>query len=736
LAPSTNIGRYKAPPAKTSAWGQIPSGIKVVRSACFSCNTACEVLVFVDKTTGKVLKVEGDPDSPVTRGVLCAKGLAAKDLVENPQRLRMPLKRTGKRGEGKWESISWDDALTIIAEKMLAYKEKYGPQGIAILEGTRRGWSRSYSRLANAFGAVNNGAAGWAQCLWPRLVENSATFGAPYLEASDCENTKCMLVWGTNPPATWPVKASEIMDARERGADLIVVDPYFSETAAKADLWLQPRPETDTALGLAMLHVIIQKNIYNTEFVEKWTTGFRALKEHIKEFTPKWGEQITRVPEKLIEEAAELYAGNHPACIVRCLAVDLDHDSLQFCRVTSLLAAITGNIDIPGGNILVSSRGEISQNTHDFIGNHILPKEDVPLRRGYDQFPFLCTDLCPVPTAHMPTLWETIITQEPYPVKAALIHGSNAAVSYSNSGRVRVALEKLDFLAVTDLFMTQTAEMADIVLPASSWLERNNVISSFQTSYNHTIAQQRAISLPEARSDVDIVIDLAKRLGLKDMFWENETAMYDYLLGPTGLTLSEFIKEKRIYAPLVFKQYEKKGFKTPSGKVEIYSSIFEKNGCDPLPTYTEPFQSPIQTPGLTKEYPLIMTSARRPFFRHSENRQNPLLREQCPLAPVRIHPETANKMGIDDGDPVIIETPTGKISANAELTEGIHPDVIQTMPGWQGQENVNCLIPWNEFSRGIGTVSMHSIMCRIKKDDSLQKQGHHSGKWNKSYNRS
>ena len=700
--------------------GQIPSGLKVVRSACFSCNTACEVLVFVDEVTGKVLKVEGDPESPVTKGVLCAKGLAARDLVENPERIRTPLKRIGKRGEGKWESISWDNALDLIAERMIAYKEQYGPQSVAVLEGTRRGWSRSYSRLANAFGAVNNGAAGWAQCLWPRLVENSVTFGAPYLESSDCENTKCMLVWGVNPPATWPVKAAEIMDARERGACLIVVDPHFSETAAKADLWLQPRPETDTALGLAMIHVIINSGRYDKNFVENWTTGFRRLKEHVKECTPEWGERITRVPAQQIEKAAEIYAGTNPACIARCLSVDLDHDSLQACRVLSILATITGNIDIPGGNILVSSRGEISQNTHEFIGNHLLPKEDVPLRRGYEQFPFLCTDLCSVPTAHMPTLWDTIVTGEPYPVKAAIIFGSNAAVSYSNSGRVQEALGTLDFLAVADLFLTPTAKRADVVLPASSWLERNNVISSFQTAYTHTIAQQKAVSLPDARSDVDIVIDLAKRLGLGDKFWENETAMYDKLLEPTGFTLSEFIEKKRLHAPLEYYRYQKNGFKTPSGKVEIYSSIFEKNGCDPLPTYTEPFQSPQKTPEMTKAYPLIMTSARRPFFRHTENRQNPLLREQCRFSPVRIHPETAEKLDIRDGDSVVIETPTGKCRAIAELTEGLHPDVIQTMPGWPGEENVNNLIPWNEFAKGIGTVSMHSIMCRVTRDESYK----------------
>ncbi len=702
---------------KTPLRGRSQPGVKVVRSACFSCNTTCEVLVYVDDASGKVLKVEGDPESPITRGVLCAKGLSAADLVDNPERLRTPLKRTGERGEGKWQPLSWDAALDLVANKLKAYKDSCGPQGVAFLEGTRRGWSRCFSRLANAFGAVNHGATGWAQCLWPRLVENAATFGAPYMEAADYENSSCILVWGVNPPATWPVKAAEIMDARERGAVLIVVDPHFSETAAKADLWLQLRPETDTALGLAMLHVIIKEGLYDADFVENWTIGFNRLKRHVENCTPAWGERITRVPRRQIAQAAELYARANPACISRCLAVDVEHDSLQACRVLSVLAAVTGNIDIPGGNILVSNRGEISPNTHSFIGTDYVPKESLPLRRGFDRYPFLCTDLSPVPSAHMPTLWDTIITEKPYPVKAALIFGANAAVSYTNSTRVMEALAKLEFLVVADLFLTPTAAMADVVLPASSWLERNNVISSFQSSYTHTIAQQKVTTLAKARSDVDIVIDLAHRLGLGDKFWKDETAMYDEQLAPAGLSLSEFNDRKRLYAPLEFERYKKNGFKTPSGKVEIYSSVFEKNGCAPLPTYSEPFQSPLETPELAQKYPLIMTSGRRPFFRHSENRQNPLLREQCPSSPVRIHPQTAKNLGIGDGDPVLIETPTGSARAVSELTEGLQPDVIQTMPGWWGEENINNIIPWNDFAPGIGTVSMHSIMCRLRKYD-------------------
>jgi anaerobic selenocysteine-containing dehydrogenase len=691
-------------------------GTRIVRSACYSCNSCCEVLIFVDEVTGEILKVEGDPESPITRGMLCAKGLASRDLVYNPGRLRHPLLRAGERGEGKWKQISWDDALNRIAEKLLSYRGKYGPEGVAFLQGTIRGWSRVFSRLANAFGAVNHGATGWAQCLWPRLVDNAVTFGATYTEVADFENTNCMLIWGTNPASTWPSFASQIMDARERGAGMIVVDPYLSETAAKADLWLQLRPGTDTALALTLLHVIIDEGLHDEEFVEKWTVGFDRLKEHVRKFNPEWGETATRVPAELIRKAARLYAGARPSAIYRCVSLDEVHDSIQACRAVSLLAAITGNIGVPGGNVTVSQRGEITQNSHTFIGYDLLPREKVPLRRGMDEFPLLCDILSPVPTAHMPSLWETIATGGPYPVKAAIIFGSNALISYSNTHRVKEAMEKLEFIAVSDLFMTPTARMADIVLPASSWLERDNLISSFQVSPTYTIAQQKSVELPEARSDVDVVCDLAKKLGLAEHFWEDSRGLYDSLLEPTGLTFQEFKERKRIFSPLVYRPFEKKGFNTPSGKVELYSTTLEKNGCAPLPAYAVPVESAGGAPGRSAEYPYILTTGWRPSaFRHTENRENPVLRELFPRPALLIHPDTAGTLGISEGDPVSVETAVGSATLFAVLTLGIHPDIVQATPGWRGEGNINRVIPWYQFAEGIGSVPMRGVPCRLQR---------------------
>lgn len=695
------------------------AGLEAIPTCCFSCNSNCEVLAFRDRATGRIVKIEGDPSSPVTKGVACAKGLAAVDLLYNPGRLKTPLRRVSARGEPPaWEAISWDAALAEIAARLMEYRERGGARSVAFLEGTRRGWSRVYSRLANAFGAPNHGAAGWAQCLWPRLLDCKVTFGAQYSESCDFRRTRCILVWGSNPAATWPVMAADIMDARERGARLIVVDPRLSETAAKADLWLRPRPGSDTDLALGLLNVIIEEGLYDRDFVERWTVGFDELRSHVAGRSPEVTERLTGVPAAMVREAARAYAGTRPACLSRCVSVDQTADSVQTCRALSILAAVTGNIDIPGGNVLVSSRGEKSQNSHDFILAGRLSAEEQRERRGYDRFPLLCGELSSVPCAHMPTLWETILTGKPYPVKAALIFGSNAVVSYTNSKLVERAIDKLEFLVVCDLFMTPTAERADIVLPASSWLERDNVISSFQSSLEHTLIQQRCASVGEARSDVDIVCELARRLGLGDLFWEDSRALYDWLLSPTGLDFGHAAERRRLSAPLRYGLYQKSGFKTPSAKVELRSSLLAKEGCASLPPGSDIGRAPGagQADTIDPDYPFALsTGARSIFFRHTENRRNPWLLAQCPEPLVYLNDKTAASLGIAQGDLVEVRTRTGAARLRARLESGLAPEFVEAMPGWGGEANINRALGWERFADGIGTVPMRGLACDIRK---------------------
>jgi len=685
-------------------------------SVCFSCHTTCEALVYTDEKTGKILRVEGDLDSPQTNGVLCSKGLASPDLCYNPTRLQKPLRRVGPRGSAEFEEISWDEALDIVAGKMLAYRDKYGPEGVAMLEGTRRGWSRVYSRLANAFGTPTHGAAGWAQCLWPRLIDDNLTYGRgiQYSEGQEFDKADCIVVWGANPPTSWPLRAAQILDARQKGAALIVVDPFLSEMAAKADIWLQVRPGSDTALALSMIHCIIEEKLYDAQFVSEWTSGFEELCEHVKPFTPEWGSSVTGIDPELIVKAARLYASAGAASLFRCLGVDQQHDSVQCCRATTILICITGNIDKPGAHIAPSRRGDVNQNTLDFVKEDLVPLEVQKRRCGYEEFPLLTQELSPVPTMHMPTFWEQVISGDPYPIPCGIIFGSNAKLIYTNSNVVEKALEKFEFLAVCDLFMTPTAKMADIVLPASSWLERNNVISTFQADMTNTIFQQKVEQIADSKDDTDIVMELARRLGVSEHFWEDSEAMYDYILAPTGHTFQEALAKRRLYAPIVYEQYKKTGFKTPSGKIELYSNIAKEKGCEPLPPYTPSFQSPGDTPELAKDFPFIITTGRHEnAFRHTENRQNPHLLPLAPKATLDIHPETAKELGIKDGQKVLVESTAGKAYAYARFTLGLRRDVVQGISGWDGEYNINKTVPWGQYAAGVGTVCARGYLCRV-----------------------
>lgn len=687
-------------------------------SVCFSCHNTCECLIYSDATTGKVLRVEGDPESPQTEGRLCVKGLSASNLVYNPERLTHPLKRVGPRGSGEFVPISWEEALDTTAQKMLDYKERLGPQSVAMLEGTRRGWSRIYTRLAYTFGLPNHGAAGWAQCFLPRTIESNLTFGrgALYPEIFDLPNADCIVCWGINPATTWGGgRSGDIMNARERGAALIVIDPFLSETAAKADIWLQVRPDTDTALALSMLNVIFAEELEDKDFISEWTVGIDELRDIVKDYTPQWGSEITGVDADLIVKAARLYGKAKAASVIRCLAIDQQHDSVQTCRAISCLIAVTGNVGNVGGNNLASSRGDVSQGTLDFLNYNNIPEEIMKLRSGYDKYPLLTQEFSGVPSDHMPSFWEQVISKDPYPIPCALIFGSNAMISYTNAGAVENALKEFEFLAVSDLFLTPTAKMADIVFPASSWLERKNVISSFQTSNTCTLIQQKVTSLGESWDDTDIVCELAKRLGVADKMWENSDEFYEYILGPTGLTFDQAAAQRRLYAPMEYELYKKRGFKTPSGKIELYSSSAISKNFHPLPFYTPSFQSHSSTPELAKEFPLIMTTGRHESaFRHSENRNNPYLIELNPQATLDIHPDTAKKLNIADGQKVLVEsTANYPAYAYARYTLGLHPDVVQGIAGWAGEYNINLTVPWGQYADGVGTVCARGYLCRV-----------------------
>jgi anaerobic selenocysteine-containing dehydrogenase len=723
-------------PEKVSAPGYVPkrrrenlepakfdarTGATVLKSSCFSCNHGCDASIHVKD--GRVVKVEGDRSSPTTRGVLCAKGLASRHLLYHPERIRHPLKRVGDRGAGTWQEISWDEALDTIAGKLRQIEAMYGKDAIILATGTSRGWAPYFNRFANAFHKQMVGP-GYAQCLWPRFTAQLLLGIAPALECPDVllhpDKTRCMLVWGTNPPNTSPIKASWMMDAKALGARLIVVDPLFSETAAKADLWLQLRPGTDAALALGMLNVIINNGLYDHDFVARWCDGFEELRERVQEYPPEKAAEITWVAAERIVEAARVYAMTKPACLIECLATEQIPDTLSACLALGILASITGNIDMPGGNVLPMPR---PVKAGDITLKHLLTKEDHENRLGSKEYPLLASPDGWCPVAHAPTVWRAILTGEPYPIRAMYCQGSNPALSYANSNLVGKALRSLEFLAVADFFMTPTAELADIVLPVATWMERSSVQAFYQVTYDDIHLQQKAVEVDACWSDYRIVNELARRLGFGELMLGSEEELSDMMLQPSGMTFEEFRKKGRYTVPYTYKKYEQTGFGTPgfqnlhaSGKVELCPQKLKALGFDPLPKHKEPFESPVSTPELAKDYPLILTTGRKEaIYRHTELRNIPVLRQIIPECLIHINPRTAKHLGIEQGDPVIVETLRGSMEANAYLTEGIDPRVVLVSAQWPGRNNGNILLHDEDTAPAIGSAQLRCQLCRVRR---------------------
>jgi anaerobic selenocysteine-containing dehydrogenase len=705
---------------------------EVLKSCCNMCYRLCGVLVYLNN--GKVTKIEGDPDCPVNRGNLCIKGPFAVERLYHPARLKYPIKRTGARGEGKWQRISWDEALGTIAEAMNNAKQRYGAESVVFSSGDPKGFEGYIVRLSNVFGTPNLCAPGHV-CSLPRRMGSNITTGLNVETGTDYTPDldfppSCILMWGANIAFTHNPNYVRLEKALARkGTKLIVVDPRKTELASRADLWIQPRPKTDLALALGMMNVIVNEELYDKSFVSTWTVGFDKLQVHVQSYPPRKVAEIAWVPAEQIEAAARLYATTKPACIQDGNAIDDDINSVQTARATSILRAITGNLSVPGGEVdygpltlgLKQHFTPGKQETTSFMLTEKLSKEQRNKRIGTDHG-FLPLTIAEFVLPQL--LVNAILTEQPYPVKVLCVHANNPLITWSNVQEVYQALMRVDFLYVADQFMTPTAELADIVLPAATYLEVDDIM----TRAPFAGVRQKVAQIGEAWPDKKIINELAKKLGLGEYFWDDVNDALDLILKPVGLTFDEFRNIGTLQAPKEYRQYEKEGFKTPSGKVELYSSRLEQWGHEPLPVYHELPETPYSAPELSKEYPLIFTSYHQAPFRHSNNRQIASLRNLEPEPRVEIHPETAQRLAIDNGDMVYIETKRGRIKQRAVLTEGIDPRVVgvsyawwfpeqdaKSLHGWR-ESNINVLTASEPpYNPQIGSTNLRGLLCRVYK---------------------
>ena len=674
----------------------------------------CGIRVLIDN--GTAVQIEPDREYTKSRGYICAKGMASLERIYHPGRLMRPLLRAGKRGEGSWRQVSWDEALDHAASRLQDTKDRYGAQAIAFMQGAPKGLEHMLlTRFANAFG-VPNMAARNDVCHWSRELMARVTCGFPPVPDYDMP-TQCIMLWGSNPFDTNEegVLGIEVTEClRAHTPSLIVIDPCETAAARRADLWLQVKPGTDDILALGFLHVIISEGLYDETFVREWTTGFDALSESIGPYTPAVVAGKTWVPEETIRRAARLYARSTPAILHGGNAVENSSiNSTSTCRTLAILMAITGNLDVPGGNIQAPFPPVLSP--RKFVRMDDTPeKEAKPISVHYGTSRR-------VPGVPGGLLIRTILDEEPYAVRAVYMQASNPVISYAGSQDVVTALKKLDFLVVSDLFMTPTAALADLVLPVATNMEFND-IGQYAMVHGYVEARPKLVEpRGDCWSDIKIINELGKRLGLEEYFWADIDDCLDEILAPSGLIYEAFCEQGLLKGEKRYRKYREKGFSTPSGKVELYSSIMEEGGYDPLPV------ADLEETD-DRRFPLILTSAKSKYFFHTAYRGIESLRSRAGAPAVRINPETAGAYAIAEGDLVEVASSAGAARFHAILTDAVLRGVVMADYGWWFPEagerelfhwkesNINMLTSGTPpFNPVLGTPQLRSIPCVVRK---------------------
>ncbi|WP_258360399.1 molybdopterin-containing oxidoreductase family protein [Moorella sulfitireducens] len=738
------------------------SETRVVRTTVWSpgpgCHGGCGAKLYVKD--GRLVKVEGDEDHPFNQGRACPRLLALTQYVYHPERLLYPMKRVGARGEGKWERITWDEALDTIEKKLKDIRDEYGPESVLFCQGTGRDIGGPISFLAYSYGSPNWVQLGLAgqSCYTPRLAAMSVTFGdfavldagqffVERYESKEWQPPKCIIIWAQNPMSGCPdaFQGHWIVECMKRGSELIVIDPRWTWFASRSKYFLQIRPGTDGALALGMINVIINEGLYDKEFVEQWTYGFDALKERVKEFTPERVSAITWVPADLIIAAARFYASSKPAAIHWGLPVDQCPEGTTVAQAITHLWCLTGNLDVPGGNVIARASHNVT--TYPFDSHQLLSLYGEELVKKLSEKRIGAQRYGMVRNfrgwAQPDMAIEQILTGDPYPIKAAWIQTTNILGGQAADLRKHYeALKKLDFIVAADTFMNPTImALADIVLPVATFAEKE----SFRSWWAPLSVVVPAVKVGECRSDWEINLELARRFNPEGIPWKTVKELINERLKPSGKTFDELAAQGSWEMPpeghpsRPYRRYEKgllrpdgkPGFRTPTGKVEFYSKTLEEWGLDPLPYYEEPPESEVRTPELFKKYPLIMATGRRsPVYFHAEHRMIPWLREIDPDPIIEINTSTAKEMGIEDGEWVWIENDRGRIKRKARVTPIIHPKVVMVPHGWwlpetEGKEpylygiweyNCNLLIPiGTQGKSGFGGGAYKTTLCRIRK---------------------
>jgi len=671
----------------------------------------CALLVGVKDD--KIVEIKGDPEGYLNKGYICPKALASPERLYHPSRLKKPLQRRGKRGAGKWDQITWPKALMIINENLRRIKNDYGARSVAFCQGMPKGLEHFVMiRLANIFGSPNVVAV-QDVCHAPREISGFHTCGF-YPVADYHHPSRLVVLWGSNVTSTNEEGqiCRLLLEQVKQGTELIIVDPRRTDLVGKSRLWLQLKPGSDNALALAFLNVIINEKLYDTAFVGKWTHGFNELASHVSEYTPDKISEVTWVPADLIREAARAYAQAHPAAIGWGNAIEHNTRAFDTARALVCLMAICGNLDVAGGNIQATDPDILG--LAKFVRAELLPNKKAEMIHAYHH---AIRGLMTVPSA---LLKKAILEEKPYVIKGAYMQCTNPLIGYADSRQTYEALMKLDFLAVSDIFMTPTASLADVVLPAATHFEFND-IGHYGLGHGYILARPKVVDPPRGCwPDMKILNELGRALTGDDLWFQDYEELLEAVLEPSALSYDQFVRKGYLKGPERFKKYLDTGFRTPSGKVELSLSQAEKLDVLSLPQLQH---RPEQDP----DFPLMLTCAKNRYYLHSSYRWIDTLRKRSPEPVAQIHPQTASKHGIRKGDKIIIETPHGKITQIAHLSSRIHPQVIYAAYGWWFPEekiaaqyewrksNYNMLTSTAILGREYGTPELKGIGCRIRR---------------------
>ncbi len=722
------------------------------RGTCPICGVGCYVEAKISNNRPMSIRPDRSAGFPAD----CPRAGQAIEYHDHPDRVNYPMKRVGKRGEGKWQRISWDQALDEIAAKLAELRDKYGPESVQTMGGSYKGAGDSSCwRWSNLWGTPNilyqGKNCGEAELLseWSVYGEQASIGNAPIPGV-----TKCWVLWGVGGSLALASQRKNLKAYQEAGGKLIAIDPCRTELTDLADIWLQIRPGTDGALAYGMLNTIISEGLYDKEFVAKWCTGFDELAEAVEPYTPEKVAEITWLKAEDIQAAARMYATNTPGHIPFGLGTaELGKATTAAVFGKTYLRAICGNLDVEGGARFADppEQTRFREEMHwDTLINHPLRTRDnisadnypIASVRGLKAYRAAMAKIHPLGVG--PTIYNMVIApaalpkaileERPYPIKAFILQAGNPLVALSDARTLHKAMlsENLELSVNMDHWMTPCGELADYVLPATDGLERPLLSNMWGFGNAHSASRRTVDPLYERRDDYQLWRELGNRLGQRGMWPDTMEEWFSDILAPTGVTHGELADRHMpwVFGTPSFRRFEQRGgFATASGKVELGGDLLKSLGYPGVPEYQEPAWSPVRTPELFEQYPLIMSTGNSlKWYYRSQHKHLAKMRKQHPYALLTIHPETAAGLGIAEGEMVWVETPLGRVQQQAKFDPNMHPRVVHAdshmwYPEREAQgdahyglweSNINAILPdGEEFTDYAGDNYMRGLICKV-----------------------